>query len=254
MYKFFKRLFDIVISLVALIVLSPVFLLMIILTAIFHGFPVIFKQPRPGKGGKIFYMYKFRSMTNKKDENGNLLPDSKRITKFGKFIRKTSLDELPQLWNVLKGDMSLIGPRPKLIKDVTFYAPCNMKSLEVKPGITGLSVVNGRNDNTWESMFVYNEIYVDKMSLGMDISIIFRTVYTVLSKKGVNDGSTDVIDYYYPDYLLRIGRITREEYNMGLAKAKFIEDEFRRSKSFRKKYAISDEYEEEYDLQEKTIN
>ncbi len=253
MYRFFKRLLDIFISFVMMIVLSPLLLLLVILTAIFNGFPVIFSQPRPGKNGKIFYMYKFRSMTNKRDANGNLLPDSQRITKFGTFIRKTSLDELPQLWNVLKGDMSLIGPRPRLIKDVTFYTPDKMKAFEVKPGITGLSAVNGR-DNTWDSAFIYDRIYVEKMSLKMDLSIVFKTIRTVLSKKGVNDGTTDVVDYYYPDYLLRIGRITREEYNAGLTKARFIEEEFRKSRSFRKKYAISKEYEEDYDLQEKTIH
>ena len=253
MYSFVKRLFDISVSFVMILVLSPLLLLLYVLGAIFNGFPVIFKQPRPGKNGKIFYLYKFRSMNNKKDKDGNLLPDSKRITRFGKFIRATSLDELPQLFNVLKGDMSIVGPRPKLIKDVIFYSK-DVKSLAVRPGITGLAVVNGRNENTWESNFIYDKIYTEKISPMLDIKIMFKTVGVVLSRRGNNDGTQDIVDYYYPNYLLRMGRITREQYDMGLAKAKFIEEEFRKSKSFRKKFVFSESFEEDYDLQERISN
>ena len=253
MYKFFKRLFDIFISLIALIVLSPVYLILGVLVACFNGFPIIFKQPRPGKDGKIFRMYKFRSMTSKKDQNGNLLPDSKRITKFGSFIRKTSLDELPQLWNVLKGDMSLVGPRPRLIKDAVFY-PSYVKSLDVRPGITCLAHVNGRNLNTWESVFIYDAMYVDKMSLGLDIKILFKTVSVVLKRTGTNDGTQDMQDYYYADYLLRMGIITEEEYNEGILRAKRIENEFRSSRKFRKKFSLRYREVEDFDLQEKNVD
>ena len=252
MYKFFKRFFDIVVSLIALIVLSPVFLILSILVACINGLPIIFKQPRPGKGGKIFMMYKFRSMTNKKDSNGNLLPDSKRITRFGSFLRKTSLDELPQLWNVLKGDMSLVGPRPRLIKDAVFY-PEYVKSLDVRPGITCLAHINGRNNNTWESVFIYDGIYVDKMSLKLDIKILFKTVSVVLKKTGTNDGTQDMQDYYYADYLLRVGIINQDEYSSGLNRAKKIEQVFRASKSFRKKFTLTYKEAEEFDLQEKNV-
>lgn len=252
MYNFFKRFFDIVLSLFAIIILSPVFLLLFILTAIFNGFPVIFKQARPGKNGKIFEMYKFRSMNNKKDKFGNLLPDSQRVTKFGKFIRATSLDELPQFFNVLKGDMSLVGPRPRLIKDAIFY-PEGVRSLEVRPGITCLAHVNGRNNNTWESVFIYDNIYVEKRSFSLDVKIIFKTFSAVIHKTGINDGSQDIQDYYYADYLLRIGRISQEEYNMGILKAKRIEEKFRKSRKFRKRYAIRPKAEEDFDLEEKIV-
>lgn len=254
MYKFFKRFCDIMISLCALICLSPIFLLLIIFTAIFNGVPVFFKQPRPGKNGKIFMLYKFRSMTNKKDSNGDLLPDSKRITKFGKFLRASSLDELPQLINMLKGDMSLIGPRPKLVKDVIFYSP-EVKSLMVRPGITGLAQVNGRNDNTWESLFTYDALYVKKMSLGLDAKIFFKTFEAVFKRTGVNSGATDVQDYYYGDYLLRVGKITQEEYNEKMRKAKQIVKEFNSSRGFRKHFVMSNCDElEELDLEQKIID
>lgn len=253
MFKFFKRFCDIVISLVALIVLSPLLLLLCLLTAIFNGAPVIFKQPRPGKDGKIFMLYKFRSMSNKTDKNGNLLPDSQRITKFGKFIRKTSLDELPQLVNIIKGDMSIVGPRPRLVKDVIFYGP-NVRSLKVRPGITGLSQVNGRNNNTWESSFIYDALYIQKQSLGLDTKIFFKTFEVVFKQTGVNSGETDVQDYYYGDYLLRVGKITQEEYNEKMQKAKMICDEFVASKKFRKHFAMKSDMVEDFDFEHKLID
>lgn len=253
MFSFFKRFCDIVISLVALIVLSPLLLLLCLLTAIFNGAPVIFKQPRPGKDGKIFMLYKFRSMSNKTDKNGNLLPDSQRITKFGKFIRKTSLDELPQLVNIIKGDMSIVGPRPRLVKDVIFYGP-NIRSLKVRPGITGLSQVNGRNNNTWESSFIYDALYIQKQSLGLDTKIFFKTFEVVFKQTGVNSGETDIQDYYYGDYLLRVGKITQEEYNEKMQKAKMICDEFIASKKFRKHFAMKSDMVEDFDFEHKLID
>ena len=252
--RFFKRVIDFTLSFIAIIFLSPIFIITTILVGCFIGFPVVFKQPRPGKDGKIFMMYKFRSMTNKKDKDGNLLPDAQRITKFGTFIRKTSLDELPQFWNVLKGDMSFIGPRPKLIKDVLFF-PKDTKTLDVRPGITGLAQANGRTNNTWESTFVYNDIYVNNMSFKMDIKIIFKTISTVAKQTGVNDGTTDMRDYYYPDYLLRIGKISQNEYNEGIQRAKTIEKEFVSSRSFRKRFVLKPtDMQEDFDLQERKID
>ena len=254
MFNFFKRFCDVSISLVALIVLSPLLLVLSILTLIFNGAPVIFKQPRPGKDGKIFMLYKFRSMSNKKDENGNLLPDSKRITKFGKFIRKTSLDELPQLVNIIKGDMSIVGPRPRLVKDVIFY-DSSVQSLKVRPGLTALSHVNGRNNNTWESSFEYDRIYVEQMSLKMDTKVFFKTFEAVFKQTGVHSGETDLQDYYYGDYLLRVGKITQEEYNQKMQKAKQICEEFVASKKFRKHFAMKvEEVEEDFDLEHKMID
>lgn len=254
MYKFVKRTFDLTFSLFALIGLSPILLIIAILTAIYHGNPVIFKQPRPGKDGKIFMMYKFRSMSNAKDKNGNLLPDSKRITKFGKFLRASSLDELPQLINIIKGDMSIIGPRPRLVKDAIFYNE-DVKSLMVKPGLTGLYQVNGRANNTWESGFTYDAIYVDKMSFKLDTKIFFKTFSAVFSKNGVNTGETDWQDYYYGDYLLRVGKISQEEYNEKIRKAKRIVQEFTVSKSFRKHFAMKSEKKlEDLELEEDIIN
>ena len=252
MYRFFKRTIDIFVAFTGILALSWLFLLLAIFTAIFNGVPVLFKQPRPGKNGKIFMLYKFRSMSNKKDENGILLPDAERITKFGKFIRATSLDELPQLFNILKGDMSLIGPRPKLVKDVIFY-DSNVKSLMVKPGITGLAQVNGRNNNTWESTFIYDAIYVEKLSFKMDIKIFFKTFTEVLKRTGVNNGETNWQDYYYGDYLLRVGKITQEEYNQKMQKAKRIVENFNGSRKFREKYKMNSEVED-FDLEEKTID
>ena len=253
MFSFFKRFCDIVISLVALIVLSPLLLLLCLLTAIFNGAPVIFKQPRPGKDGKIFMLYKFRSMSNKTDKNGNLLPDSQRITKFGKFIRKTSLDELPQLVNIVKGDMSIVGPRPRLVKDVIFYGP-NIRSLKVRPGITGLSQVNGRNNNTWESSFIYDALYIQKQSLGLDTKIFFKTFEVVFKQTGVNSGETDIQDYYYGDYLLRVGKITQEEYNQKMQLSKKIIEEFNASRKFRKHFTMKNSAEEEFDFEHKMVD
>ena len=151
--NFVKRFFDITISLTAIIVLSLVLLITYLLTLVFLGAPGIYKQARPGKNHKVFYIYKFRSMTNRKDKNGNLLPDSQRITWFGKFLRKSSLDELPQLFNILKGDMSIIGPRPRLVKDMVFYDKNVYDYYAVKPGLTGPTQAYGRNKNTWEQVF-----------------------------------------------------------------------------------------------------
>lgn len=211
--KFFKRFSDILISLTALIVLSPVFLLLFILVRIALGGPVIYKQVRPGKDGKLFYIYKFRSMTNKKDAEGNLLPDEQRLTKFGKLLRKTSLDELPQLVNIFKGDMSLIGPRPRLVKDVVFYG--TVKSLEVRPGMTGKSQVYGRNDNTWHQVFLHDMEYADNVSFFRDLKYFFLTFPALLRSRQ----SEKRVNKYYGDELLGNRLITQDQYEEGIALA-----------------------------------
>jgi len=219
MYKGFKRFCDILISGLALVVLSPVFLILFICSKISMGGTVILKQARVGKGGKIFMFYKFRSMTNDTDENGNLLPDEKRITKFGNFIRTTSLDELPQLWNIFKGDMSLIGPRPQMIVNDIFYSKQIYKSFDVAPGITGYSQVYGRNSVSWSKRFKQDIYYVEHQSLWLDIKILFKTIAVVFSKSDI------VKEQYlrYGDELLDKGLITENEYNACQLKAREIE-------------------------------
>lgn len=181
-----KRLLDISISLIGLIVFFPSFLLILILIKLESKGSTFFKQARPGKNAKIFYLYKFRTMKDLRDENGNFLPDEKRLTKFGKFLRRFSLDELPELWNVLKGDMSLVGPRPLLFEYLDRYTPEQVRRHEVKPGITGWAQVNGRNAITWEEKFKYDVWYVDNWSLWLDIKIIFMTLVKVLKGEGIS--------------------------------------------------------------------
>lgn len=186
MKKFWKRLFDILISLGLIIVLSPLFL--VLLGAVYWkmGRPVIFTQPRPGLNGRPFKMYKFRTMTEERDSEGNLLPDEERLTPLGRFLRETSLDELPELFNVLKGDMSLVGPRPLLMQYLERYTPHQARRHEVKPGITGWAQVNGRNAISWEEKFDLDVWYVDNWSLWLDIRILFLTLVKVLKREGIS--------------------------------------------------------------------
>ena len=222
---FFKRFFDIVLSLLAIIILSPVFLIVWIASKISIGGKAIFSQYRPGKNGKIFKFYKFRSMTNKTDENGNLLPDAQRITKFGKIIRKLSLDELPQLFNILKGDMSIVGPRPRLVKDMVFYPEEVLKAYSVRPGLTGPAQVYDRNSElSWESVFKRDLEYAERVTFFKDLKLFFGTFIAVFkggSASGANsgDGKVKKREYYYADHLLKSGQITQEQYNSGIALA-----------------------------------
>ena len=194
--RFIKRPQDFILSLFALIVLSPVFLVLAILVRVKLGSPVIFKQQRPGlkdkRTGKekIFTLYKFRSMTDACDKNGNPLPDDVRLTQFGKVLRSTSLDELPELVNILKGDMAIVGPRPLLVKYLPFYNEHQARRHEVRPGFTGYAQVHGRNAITWEDKFDKDVYYVDHVSFLMDWKIIFRTVVTVLKKEGISSSSS----------------------------------------------------------------
>ncbi len=180
-----KRLFDIFVSLMALILLSPIWLLTAYLIAKNLGKPVLFRQKRPGKDGKIFEMVKFRSMLDSTDAQGTPLPDEQRMTPFGSKLRSTSLDELPELWNVLKGDMSLVGPRPLLVEYLPKYSPEQARRHNVKPGITGYAQVNGRNAISWDERFEMDVWYVENQSFWLDIKILFQTVTTVLKKDGV---------------------------------------------------------------------
>ena len=194
--KYIKRLLDIIISFCALVILSPILLIVAILVRIKLGSPVIFCQERPGKDEKIFKLYKFRTMTNKTDENGKLLPDSERLTKFGKILRSTSLDELPELWNILKGDMSLIGPRPLTVSYLQYYNEKEKHRHDVRPGLTGLAQVNGRNALNWDDRFAYDIEYVKNITLINDIKIIFKTVYKVLKRDGVvTRGTGKTVDF-----------------------------------------------------------
>ena len=183
--KFVKRGLDILLSALALIVLSPVLAVTAVLVRIKLGGPVIFRQARPGKDGKIFHLYKFRSMTDEKDENGNLMPDEVRLTSFGKKLRSTSLDELPELWNILKGDMSIVGPRPLLVSYLPYYTEEERHRHDVRPGLTGLAQVNGRNNLTWEQKFAYDLEYVKNISLLWDVKIVIATVGKVFSRADI---------------------------------------------------------------------
>lgn len=181
-----KETLDIILTLITLISLSPMILVVAILVYIGMGQPIIFSQLRPGKNGRIFTFYKFRTMTNKCDTNGNLLSDEQRLTALGKFLRQTSLDELPQLWNVLKGDMSLIGPRPLLVRYLSRYTPEQARRHQVKPGITGLAQISGRNSLSWEEKFELDVWYVKNWSLWLDLKIIFLTVWKVIQREGIS--------------------------------------------------------------------
>lgn len=187
--KYIKRLLDILISLCGIIMLSPVYLIVWILVWIKLGKPALFTQERPGKDGKIFKLYKFRSMTDERDEKGKLLPDEVRLTKFGRMLRATSLDELPELFTILKGDMSLIGPRPLLVKYLPYYTEEESHRHDVLPGLTGLAQVNGRNAIGWEQRFAYDLEYVNNISFLLDLKIFCMTIGKVLNRSGVLSGA-----------------------------------------------------------------
>ena len=201
--RFFKRPFDFFVSLIALILLSPVLLIIAILVRVKLGHPVIFKQKRPGLNEKIFTLYKFRTMTDKKDANGELLPDSERLTKFGKFLRALSIDELPGLINIIKGDMSIVGPRPLLVEYLDLYTDEQRKRHEVKPGLSGYAQVNGRNTLTWEEKFKLDVIYVNNVSFKHDIGIILKTIFKVLRKEGVNSSKSGTMEKFEGSSVLK---------------------------------------------------
>src|SRR5690625_1060868 len=180
-----KRFSDVCFSFVLLLILSPLLILLSIITLILLGYPVLFRQLRPGLNGKPFHFYKFRTMTNDRDSNGRLLPDELRMTRFGKFLRKTSLDELPSFYNVLRGDMSLVGPRPLLMEYLPLYNEDQSRRHHVRPGITGLAQVSGRNAGEWEKRFELDVWYVDHRSFLLDIKILCKTFLIVFQRKGI---------------------------------------------------------------------
>lgn len=185
--KYVKRFLDIILAIIAIVITLPIFLLTGILVLIFLGKPAIFRQKRPGKDEKIFTMYKFRTMTKGKNRNGEMLPDELRLTKFGKFLRKTSLDEIPEFINILKGDMSFVGPRPLLIEYLPYYTKEEHHRHDVRPGLTGLAQVSGRNLLNWNDRFKKDIEYVYNLSFLFDLKIVFKTIYKVIKREGIND-------------------------------------------------------------------
>jgi undecaprenyl phosphate N,N'-diacetylbacillosamine 1-phosphate transferase len=195
-HNYLKPGLDFLISLVGFIILSPFFIIIVILLFIGNQGKVFFLQARPGKNERIFKVIKFKTMNDKRDKHGNLLPDSKRLTAVGKFIRKTSLDEIPQLLNVIKGDMSLIGPRPLLVEYLPLYNENQKRRHEVKPGITGWAQVNGRNAISWEQKFDYDVWYVDHLSFLLDVKIFFLTIRKVFKSEGINSATTATMERF----------------------------------------------------------
>lgn len=191
--KWFKRWLDFLLSLCGIVVLSPILVVLAVLVRVKLGSPVLFHQERPGRHEKIFKLYKFRSMTDERDAEGNLLPDEVRLTRFGKLLRSTSLDELPELFNILKGDMSLIGPRPLLVRYLPYYTEEERHRHDVRPGLTGLAQVNGRNALGWEDRFRYDLDYVNHISFGLDLKIIGMTVGKVLKRSGTLSGAEQTV-------------------------------------------------------------
>lgn len=206
-YKYIKRIFDIISSLLAIIILSPLLAVTAVLVKTKLGSPVLFRQERPGKDEKIFTLMKFRTMTDERDENGELLPDEVRLTKFGKFLRSTSIDELPELFNILKGDMSVIGPRPLLVEYIPRYNEHQHRRHEVRPGLSGWAQVNGRNTVSWEDKFDMDVHYVDNYSLAMDVKILFMTVLNVLKREGISSETSATMEVF-------MGTPGREEANV----------------------------------------
>lgn len=227
--KFIKRFLDLILSLMALIILMPLMLIIYILVRVKLGKPAIFKQERPGKDEKIFTLYKFRTMTDEKDENGKLLPDEQRLTKFGKMLRSTSLDELPELVNIIKGDMSIVGPRPLLVRDMVFMTEIQRKRHSVRQGLTGLAQVNGRNNITWEEKIKYDLNYVENISFINDVKIILKTVIKVFKREDTQtDGMQTAEDL--GDYLVRTNKISKDDYTCKNKEALKIIQKFRENK------------------------
>ncbi len=221
--KYIKRILDICCALAAILVFWWLYLIVAILVRINLGKPVIFKQLRPGKDEKIFNMYKFRSMTDARDERGNLLPDEVRLTKFGRALRATSMDELPEAFNILNGTMSVIGPRPQLVRDMTFMTPEQRKRHTVRPGLSGLAQTRGRNALCWEDKLATDLEYIQNVTFLGDVKIVWDTVRQVFFReKGQASSDVDEIDITddYGDYLLRKGRISQEEYDQKQREAK----------------------------------
>ena len=210
--RYFKRPFDIVCSLGALLCFWWLFAIIAILVRIKLGSPILFTQQRPGKDEKIFKLYKFRTMTDAKDKKGNLLPDDVRLTKFGKFLRATSLDELPEIFNIFKGEMSIVGPRPQLVRDMVFMSAEHRKRHLVRPGLTGLAQINGRNDIDWQDKLDWDLKYIKNITFWGDVKIVFQTfIKSFIKPEGITEqNSATATDY--GDYLLQRGKVSKEDY------------------------------------------
>ena len=195
-----KRLFDIFVSLLASIVFAPFLVATAVIVRIFLGYPVFFRQIRPGLNGQLFEMVKFRTMIDRRDVSGVLLPDTARLTRFGRFLRASSVDELPELWNVLKGDMSLVGPRPLLVEYLDHYTDDQRRRHNVRPGITGWAQVKGRNALTWDEKFAYDLWYVDNHSFALDIKIMIMTVWKLIAREGISHGSEATMPRFGGDH------------------------------------------------------
>lgn len=224
--KYVKRALDVVCAVLALVVFCWLYAAVAVMVRIKHGSPVIFKQPRPGlidpETGRerIFYLRKFRSMTNERNENGELLPDEKRLTNFGKMLRATSLDELPEAINILKGDMSVIGPRPQLVRDMTFMSGRQRMRHTAKPGLSGLAQVNGRNAITWDEKLEWDLKYIENVSFANDLKLVWLTFKKVFIRRDMTESSEEIdVTLDYGDELLRDGRVTKEEYDEKRAEA-----------------------------------
>ncbi len=217
--RYIKRILDVLLSGCALIVLSPVLLIVAVLVRTRLGSPVIFCQPRPGKDEKIFKMYKFRSMTDARDENGELLPDEVRLTRFGRTLRSTSLDELPELWNIFKGDMSIVGPRPQLVRDMVFMTPEQRLRHTVMPGLTGLAQVSGRNAISWENKLATDLRYIRRITFLGDVKIVLLTVKKVFCREDISADGMDTAEDL-GDYLLRTAQVSQEAYQKLQAESK----------------------------------
>ena len=191
-----KRIFDLIVASLGLVILSPFIVVIAILARIFLGAPILFRQMRPGYKGKPFTVYKFRTMTGTRDGQGNLLSDNIRLTRFGKFLRSSSLDELPELFNILRGEMSLIGPRPLLMEYLPLYSPEQMRRHDVYPGVSGWAQVNGRNAIDWPTHFALDVWYVDHWSFGLDLKILFMTLWKVIQREGINQPGQATIEYF----------------------------------------------------------
>lgn len=221
--RYIKRLLDIICALAALIVFGWLYIIVAVLVRVKLGSPVLFTQPRPGKDEKIFKLYKFRTMTDARDENGKLLPDDVRLTKFGKALRSTSLDELPEAFNILKGDMSVIGPRPQLVRDMVFMTPEQRLRHIVRPGLSGLAQTRGRNALSWDGKLETDLEYIQHVTFLGDLKIIFDTVKQVFFRqKGLENSDVDEVEITddFGDYLLKAGRVSMEEYAEKQAEAK----------------------------------
>lgn len=217
----FKRPLDFAIALIALLFLSPVLVILALMVRVKLGKPAIFIQERPGKGERIFKLYKFRTMTDQRDANGKLLPDEKRLSEFGKKLRLTSLDELPELFNILRGDMSLVGPRPQLVRDMVFMTKEQRMRHTVRPGLSGLAQISGRNSISWEEKLELDLKYLERITFLNDMKIIFNTIGKVFRREGIQAEGMETSEDL-GDYLLRVGKISQREYEKNQAEAEYL--------------------------------